>query len=47
MGKKRHCDIECGAPVDDWINAGLCITHMSVILIFCGAGPILGNGYGI
>ena len=24
MGKKGHCDLVCVAPVDDWINAGLC-----------------------
>ena len=24
MGKKGHCDLVCGALVDDWGNAGLC-----------------------
>ena len=22
MQKKWHCDLVCGAPVDDWVNAG-------------------------
>ena len=24
MGKERRWDLVCGAPVDDWVNAGLC-----------------------
>ena len=23
-GKKGQCDLMCGAPLDDWANAGLC-----------------------
>ena len=45
MGKKGHCDLVCGAPVDDWVNWSL--IQVSVILILWGAGPILRNGCGI
>ena len=24
MGKKGRCDLVYGAPVDDWVNDGLC-----------------------
>ena len=24
MGEKGQCDLVCGAPLDDWANAGLC-----------------------
>ena len=45
MGKKGHCDLVCGAPVDDWVNAGLCwsLIHGNMILILWAAGPILRN----
>ena len=49
MGKKGHCDLVCGAPVDDWVNAGLCwcLIHVSLFLILWGAVAILTNWCGI
>ena len=49
MGKKGRCDLVYGAPVDDWVNDGLCwfLIQVSMILILWGAGPILKNGCAI
>ena len=49
MGEKGQCDLVCGAPLDDWANAGLCRCPMhhvhvvSVVLTFWVVGPVLRN----
>ena len=49
MGEKGQCDLVCGAPLNDWANAGLCwcpmhVDVVNVVLTFWVAGPILRNG---
>ena len=49
MVEKRQWDLVCGAPLDDWANAGLfwCPMHVhvvSAVLTFCVVGLILRNG---
>ena len=49
-GEKGQCDLVCGAPLDGWANAGLCmlICYSCVVSVtLWGVGPILRNGCGI
>ena len=52
MVAKRQCDLVCGAPLDDWANAGPCwcprhVHVVSAVLTFWVVGLFLRNGCGI